>query len=502
MDLTPYRPQFSIHFLTSLANDQFRLVKDSLREKGHTVYSSIDEKAFKADFKRKPTHLVIFEISQITTIFEDFIADCIDIAPHSNFIAIGLSSYRPSIKKFRENGVIDYIDSNEDLISLLDWSIDNALERVILKIQNKTLVKETQDQELINKNLQAEIDRQIQVTNQLKIELSEEEDLSNVILNYENAKSREDLIQNFFVSLEEYLLDGSKILFFKYLEPINLLVASHCSGIPIDHIKGAGIKLSAEEAREPKNFLMRPSGFDSLSILMKDVFGVGQYHLKTLMVNDDIDGVFVFFGENLFQINSIRFNNKFAIFKLAYEKFAFFRKLNELEIDDTLNNFYSLEEFEMILNDQLENIQKSRSTLTLVRLSIDNLSHLEENQGPSAAESTMKYAIAVTRKLIRSSDRIYRTAVNEFTLVLPHTKVNDATVVCEKIRRFILDKATLSFGISSYPTLAHSTEQLLKSSLQALSAIMSRGGNKVGVARLISNGKTDKGSDFTRGSNA
>ncbi len=318
MDLTPYRPQFSIHFLTSLANDQFRLVKDSLREKGHTVYSSIDEKAFKADFKRKPTHLVIFEISQITTIFEDFIADCIDIAPHSNFIAIGLSSYRPSIKKFRENGVIDYIDSNEDLISLLDWSIDNALERVILKIQNKTLVKETQDQELINKNLQAEIDRQIQVTNQLKIELSEEEDLSNVILNYENAKSREDLIQNFFVSLEEYLLDGSKILFFKYLEPINLLVASHCSGIPIDHIKGAGIKLSAEEAREPKNFLMRPSGFDSLSILMKDVFGVGQYHLKTLMVNDDIDGVFVFFGENLFQINSIRFNNKFAIFKLAY----------------------------------------------------------------------------------------------------------------------------------------------------------------------------------------
>lgn len=506
MDLTQYRSQFDIHFLVS-SNDVYRMAVEMLREKGHIVYFSDDEKKFFEEFKKKPSHLVIIDITQISSFFEDFLADCIEVAPQTQFIAIGKNSYRTTLKEYKEHGLLDFIDINENFISVLDWNIDSALERVILKLQNKSLMKTVSDNESHEKYLQSEIDRHIKIENQLKFDLSEEEDFSNLLISYESSKTREDVLQNFFQSLKEYYQDGTKILFFKYLEPIHLLVATHCSGIPLDHIKGAGVKLSSEEARDPKNFLLRPKGFNSLSILMRDVFNVDEYYCKSLVVREEIDGIFVFFGDNLSSLNSIRFNNKLNIFKTSYERFVYLKKLLELEVEDSLENFYSFDEFEALLSEQLDSLQRVRSSLSLVKISIDKLQHHEEKSGPSAVDSLMRFLVIVIKKIVKPSDKLYRTAMNEFTLVLPHTKANEVTITCEKIRRFVQnaeipalnEKATISMGVSVYPHLAKSTEQLLKSSIQALSTVMSRGGNKVGVARLIQHGKTDK-SDHIEGS--
>jgi diguanylate cyclase (GGDEF)-like protein len=398
---------------------------------------------------------------------------------------------------------------NDALVSQLDWAVDNALERVILKIQNQNLLNEKQDAELKQAHLQSEIDNRIQNEARLKLKLTEDEDFGNLVLSYEGAKNREDVLQTFFHSLRDFYDEGAKILFFKYLQPINLLVATHCSGIPLDQIKGAGVKLSQEEARNPRNFLLKPQGFNSLSILLRDVFGVSEYHCKALVVREDIDGVFIFFGEDLAAFNSIRFNNKLSVFKVAYERFTFLKKLIELEVEDTLGVIYGLDELQESLAEQVDQIQRLRSSISLMRVSIDIFQHHEEKNGPTAVDSLIRYLVVMIKKLVKVTDILYRTAPNEFCLILPHMKAQEATILGEKIRRLIeksdfsalTDKPTVSIGLSVYPQLAKSADQLLKGSLQALNTVMNRGGNKVGVVRLVQNGKTHASGNSTQSFN-
>lgn len=476
-----------------------------LREKGHSVLHSLDEKQFLEDFKKKPSHLVIVDIQQLNTYFEDFIAECLEKAPNTHFIGIGINSYRRSLREYREHGLLDFIEMNDALVSQLDWAIDNALERVILKIQNQNLLNEKRDVELRQAHLQSEIDNRIENEARLKVKLTADEDYGNLFLAYESAKSREDVLQNFFQSLQDFYDDGAKILFFKYLQPINLLVATHCSGIPLEQIKGAGVKLSQEEARDPKSFLLKPQGFTSLSILLRDVFAVSEYHCKALVVREEIDGVFVFFGEELAIFNSIRFNNKLSVFKVAYERFVYLKRLIELEVEDTLEIIYGFDEFQETLSEQIDQVQRLRSSLGLLRVSIDSFQQHEEKSGPTAVDSLIRYLVVMIKKITKVSDILHRTAPNEFCLILPHMKVQEATVLGEKIRRLVeksefsalASKPTVSIGLSAYPHMAKSSEQLLKGSLQALSTVMNRGGNKVGVVRLAQHGKTHTGSNST-----
>jgi diguanylate cyclase (GGDEF)-like protein len=480
-----------------------------LREKGHSVHHSLDEKQFLEDFKKKPSHLVVVDIQLLNTYFEDFIAECLEKAPNTHFIGIGINSYRRSLWEYREHGLLDFLEFNEALVSQLDWAVDNALERVILKIQNEGLLNEKQQGEQKQTHLQSEIDHLIDNEVRLKAKMTEEEDFANLLLSYEGAKNREEVLQTFFHSLRDFYDEGAKILFFKFLQPINLLVATHCSGLTLDQIKGAGVKLSHEEARDPKNFLLRPQGFTSLSILLRDVFGVGEYHCKALVVREEVDGVFVFFGEDMLAFNSIRFNNKMAIFKVAYERFVFLKRLIEVEVEETVENIYSLDQFQETLNDQIEQIQRLRSSLALVRVSIDNFQQHEEKSGPTAVDSLIRYLVVMIRKLTKVTDLVQRTAPNEFCILLPHMKEQEATILSEKIRRLVeksdfaalSDKPTVSLGLSVYPQLAKGAEQLLKGSLQALNTVMNKGGNKVGVVRLAQHGKTHSSVNSARSIN-
>jgi diguanylate cyclase (GGDEF)-like protein len=502
VNITSYRSQFDLHFLAPPL-DVFRLAKEMLREKGHSVLHSLDEKQFLEDFKKKPSHLVIVDIQQLNTYFEDFIAECLEKAPNTHFIGIGINSYRRSLREYREHGLLDFVEMNDALVSQLDWVVDNSLERVILKIQNQNLLDEKHEAELKQAHLQSEIDNRIQNEARLKLKLTEDEDFGNLVLSYEAAKTREDVLQTFFHSLRDFYDDGAKILFFKYLQPINLLVATHCSGIPLDQIKGAGVKLSQEESRDPRSFLLKPQGFTSLSILLRDVFAVSEYHCKALVVREEIDGVFIFFGEDLAAFNSIRFNNKLSVFKVAYERFVFLKRLIELEVEDTLETVYNLDDFQETLSEQVDQVQRLRSSVSLLRISIDNVQAHEEKSGPTAVDSLIRYLVVMMKKITKVTDILHRTAPNEFCLILPHMKAQEATALGEKIRRLVeksefsalADKPTVSIGLSVYPQLAKNSEQLLKGTLQALNTVMNRGGNKVGVVRLAQHGKTHTSSN-------
>lgn len=533
MDLTEYRSQFDLHFLVPFAED-YQEIKVHLRDKGHSLFHSTNVDRFFEEFKQSPSHLVVIDLALVAGPLDDFLAECLEIASQTNFILLGSSFSRYKFWEYRDYGVLDYLSVEDHLVGLVEWSIENALERVVLKILNQNLVQESEEFKK-----QIEILRSRRREDPLPIldsrsatlaegfiesiddtEVNEddgavamhsaesenheapyrEEDIANLLMLYENTRNREDLVQVFFHSLEEYCGEGAKVLYFKYLEPVQLLVATHGCGIPVEQIKGAGIRLAAEEVLEAKNLLLSPRGFGSLNKLLKDVFQVENCYVKPLLVREDIDGLFIFFGENLEVFNTIRFNNRFSLFRVSFERFSFLKRQMELELEGVLEHIHSYEEFYEVLNDRLEQAQRYQMGLAILRISIDRLHYIEEKYGPTAVNSVIR-ALAVTgKKFTRSGDGFYRTALNEFTLLAVHLKPQESTILAERIRQAlenldippITGSITVSVGVSTYPQLATSSESLMKSSLQALTTVMGQGGNRVGVARVVRQPKVVK----------
>jgi diguanylate cyclase (GGDEF)-like protein len=538
VDLSEYRSQFDLHFLVPFSED-YQEVKVHLREKGHSLFHSTNVDRFFEEFKQSPSHLIILDLSLVTGPLDDFLAEVLEIASHANFILIGSSFSRYKFWEYRDYGVLDYLSVEDQLIGLIDWSIENALERVVLKVFNRNLVQESEElkKQIENARTRASTKAAEGLLDVRSAALAEgfledgeaavtaesdlpalpdndgdgrpthlenspplEEDFANLLTLYENTRNREDLVQVFFHSLDEYCGRGAKVLYFKYLEPVQLLVATHGCGIPVEQIKGAGIRLTPEEVLEAKNLLQSPRGFGSMNKLLKDIFHISECFIKPLIVREDIDGVFVFFGDSLELFNTIRFNNRFALFRVSFERFSFLKKQMELELEGVLEHIQTFEEFHEILTDRMEQVQRHQMGLAILRISLDRLHYIEEEYGPTAVGSVIR-ALAVTgKKFTRSGDGFYRTAHNEFTLLATHLKPQDATILAERVRLALesLDippvtgSISASVGVSVYPQLADSPETLMKSSLQALTTVMGQGGNRVGVARMVRQPKVMK----------
>ncbi len=153
-----------------------------------------------------------------------------------------------------------------------------------------------------------------------------------------------------------------------------------------------------------------------------------------------------------------------------------------------------------MLNDRLETQQRIQMGLAVLRISVDRLHYIEENFGPTAVNSLIRGLALTAKKFTKSNDGLYRTALNEFTLLAVHLKPNEASILAERIRIAIssLDippvtgSITVSIGVSVYPQLAATAENLMKSSLQALTTVMGQGGNRVGIARVTRQFRSQK----------
>lgn len=558
MDLQPYRKQFDLHLLLSYT-EEIQQLKINLRNKGHSVIHTTQSEKFFTDFKQSPSHLIILDKQLIKNSIDDFLSECLEIACQSHFIVLGPSSDRIQFLDYRDYGVLDYLSLEDQLLSLLEWSIDNALERVVLKVINKNLVEQNESLKLRVAGLKAkdqvaitlnegfveesnesrvflenspssdkvsnsenqqessvlETNSQLhEMKNQNSLEIKEnedlvslqenfifnEEDISNLLNLYENTRNREEILQVFFHSLEEFCSQGAKILFFKYLEPIQLLVATHGCGIPLEQIRGAGIKLTPDEILESHHILISPRGFGSLNKMLLDVFKVNECYVKPLRIREDIDGLFVFFGESLEIINSIRFNNRFSLFRVSFERFYFFKRQMELELDDVLRKIMNFDEFKEIVAEKMDQLKRQNMGLSILRMSVDRIQYLEEKYGPTALTSVLRSMAITGKKFSRSVDCFYRTGMNEFVLLASHLNPKDATILAERLRIAmegmdippVTGSITISLGVSSYPQLATTPEALIKSSLQALSAAMGQGGNRVGLARVVRRPKIEK----------
>jgi len=145
----------------------------------------------------------------------------------------------------------------------------------------------------------------------------------------------------------------------------------------------------------------------------------------------------------------------------------------------------------MVLPDE----RRRRQTLSVLMIDLDHFKTVNDTFGHHVGDTVLKTVASVMHRTLKSSDILVRYGGEEFTVVLPQTDVNGATVVAERLRIAVADFSlqrlapaapdhiTISIGVASYPTHANSVSDLLRIADEALYQAKTLGRNRVVCAQ-------------------
>lgn len=159
-------------------------------------------------------------------------------------------------------------------------------------------------------------------------------------------------------------------------------------------------------------------------------------------------------------------------------------------ITDYLTGLYNRRHLNERFNEIINASQRNISPITLIMIDIDHFKLINDKYGHDAGDLIIKLISSILNQNMRASDIAARVGGEEFCLILPHTNINGAKLLSERIRKDIEAfeteynhdklKVTASFGISEVD-IKQSAEEALKNTDVALYESKSNGRNRISI---------------------
>jgi diguanylate cyclase (GGDEF)-like protein len=115
--------------------------------------------------------------------------------------------------------------------------------------------------------------------------------------------------------------------------------------------------------------------------------------------------------------------------------------------------------FHDIVAIQLTHCERHNFPASLIALDLDNFKNINDTYGHSVGDDALRYVSKLVKRNTRASDVCGRMGGEEFTIFLPNTEIEDATVAAEKIRSALehhplendgqVLRITASFGVAT-----------------------------------------------------
>ena len=170
-------------------------------------------------------------------------------------------------------------------------------------------------------------------------------------------------------------------------------------------------------------------------------------------------------------------------------------ELEALATRDSLTGIANRRHFEHLAGLELDHARRMGRSFALLALDIDHFKRINDTWGHAAGDEALKGFVAACKTALREYDILGRVGGEEFAVALPHTGVDGARVIAERLRRHVEDlvvrpargeifKMTVSVGVAQLtggdgqPT---DVSQLLARADAALYRAKDRGRNQVVV---------------------
>ena len=170
--------------------------------------------------------------------------------------------------------------------------------------------------------------------------------------------------------------------------------------------------------------------------------------------------------------------------KLAMEKMA------ELSTKDELTDLHNRRYFMEFAEREISGTARYGHNLSLMMLDIDFFKQINDRYGHPAGDTVLKHTARLLKESIRKYDVACRYGGEEFAVIMPNTRLNDARTFCERLRKRI-EQTTIrydshelnyrvSIGLAQYtPDIDLSITHLIKRADAGLYAAKDRGRNQV-----------------------
>ncbi len=171
--------------------------------------------------------------------------------------------------------------------------------------------------------------------------------------------------------------------------------------------------------------------------------------------------------------------------------------LKEISITDPLTGLLNRRYFYERLTEEIERTKRHGLPTCLIMVDLDDFKKINDTDGHLVGDSVLKWLAQLLRNTIRTIDVASRYGGEEFTVILPNTKMADARIIADRICSAIDQKSriqkkipqlrnlTASIGLASFPDDAASVHELIKHADSALYQAKSYGKNRVIVYKNI-----------------
>ena len=164
-------------------------------------------------------------------------------------------------------------------------------------------------------------------------------------------------------------------------------------------------------------------------------------------------------------------------------------QLGQLSVHDDLTKVYNRYKFETVAARELENVRRYTSSLSGIMFDIDDFKTINETHGYRTGDRLLTNLAQFVSGKLRNTDYVFRWRGGKFIILAPHTDIDKAAIVAEKLRQIVGHKLfggkirmTLSLGVvqgrgdDSMDTFLHRMQS-------ALTGAKSQGKNRVVVTR-------------------
>jgi diguanylate cyclase (GGDEF)-like protein len=111
------------------------------------------------------------------------------------------------------------------------------------------------------------------------------------------------------------------------------------------------------------------------------------------------------------------------------------KKFRELSITDDLTRLYNSRHFFNQITKEIERTNRYEHPLSLLMLDLDNFKKYNDAFGHIAGDEVLAKAGGILRDSLRKTDTAYRYGGEEFAILLPETKGEEALHFAERIRQ-------------------------------------------------------------------
>lgn len=161
------------------------------------------------------------------------------------------------------------------------------------------------------------------------------------------------------------------------------------------------------------------------------------------------------------------------------------KELTKISEIDKLTKIYNRLKLDAILKFRINEAERYNEYFSVIMMDIDFFKRVNDSYGHNVGDVVLTQMANILRENVRSSDTVGRWGGEEFLLILPHTTVDEACTIAEKIRTAMaaemFDQAqhqTCSFGVAGF-LKGDNADMLVGRSDKALYKAKNNGRNQV-----------------------